>query len=274
MPIINNPAYLAAATVVIASSVLMTSSAAATTILAAHRAVYDVKLKEASDRSGIDGMNGRIVYEFRGSACDGYTTNFRFVTRLSARGEVNLTDQRTSTFEDGAGENFRFVTKTFVNENEDKNIEGSATSQDGSVMVDLKLPEPLELDLNAALFPTKHVIDLIERARAGETFYEEQIFDGSDGADRILTTTVVIGPQKSDPTKDAGEDTLAGQPYRNISVAYFDEVNDPEGLPEYSIAFKLHENGISRDLEMDYGDFVLTGKMTDLELFEPENCEG
>ena len=274
MPIISNPAYIVATTVVLASSVLMTSSAAATTILAAHRAVYDVKLKEASDRSGIDGMNGRIVYEFRGSACDGYTTNFRFVTRLSARGEVNLTDQRTSTFEDGAGENFRFVTKTYVNENEDKNVEGSATSQDGSVIVDLKQPEPLELDLNAALFPTKHVIDLIDRARAGETFYEQQIFDGSDGADRVLTTTVVIGPQKNDSTKDAAEETLKDEPYRNISVAYFDEVNDPEGLPEYSIAFKLHENGISRDLEMDYGDFVLTGRMTDLELFEPESCEG
>lgn len=274
MPIVSKSAIIAATTVLLASTNFVTSTAAASAILAAHRAVYDVKLKEASDRSGIDGMNGRIVYEFRGSACDGYTTNFRFVTRLSARGEVNLTDQRTSTFEDGEGENFRFVTKTYVNENEDKNIAGSATSKGDSVIVDLKQPEPLELDLNSALFPTNHVLDLIDRAQAGETFYEEQIFDGSDGADRILTTTVVIGPQKSEPTDDAGEETLKDEPYRKISVAYFDEVNDPEGLPEYSIAFKLHDNGISRDLEMDYGDFVLTGKMTNLELFEPESCDG
>lgn len=256
----------------LAGSTLLLNSASAASFLAAHRAVYDVKLKEASDRSGIDGMNGRIVYEFRGSSCDGYTTNFRFVTRLSARGEINLTDQRTSTFEDGAGENFRFVTKTYVNENEDKNIEGSATSLEDGVIVDLKQPEKLELDLNAALFPTKHVIDLLDRARAGETFYEQQIFDGSDGGDRVMTTTVVIGPEKSEPAKDAGDEALKDEPYRNVSIAYFDEVNDPEGLPEYSIAFKLHENGISRDLEMDYGDFVLTGKMTDLELFEPESC--
>lgn len=273
MSLISKPAFVAATTVLLASSIFVTS-ASANTLLAAHRAVYDVKLKEASDRSGIDGMSGRIVYEFRGTACDGYTTKFRFVTRLSARGEVNMTDQRTSTFEDGSGENFRFVTKTYVNENEDKNIEGSATSQDGSVIVDLKRPEPLELDLNSALFPTKHVLDLIDRAQAGETFYEEQIFDGSDGGDRVLTTTVVIGPQKSEPTEDAADETLEGELYRNISVAYFDEVNDPEGLPEYSIAFKLHDNGISRDLEMDYGDFVLTGEMTSLELFEPESCDG
>ena len=272
MPLICKSTLTAVTTVLLASTVFATNFASAASILAAHRAVYDVKLKEASDRSGIDGMNGRIVYEFRGSSCDGYTTNFRFVTRLSARGEVNLTDQRTSTFEDAAGENFRFVTKTYVNENEDKSIEGSATVQDGAVIVDLKQPEPLELDLNPAMFPTTHVLDMLDRARAGETFYEQQIFDGSDGADRVLTTTVVIGPQKDDPTRDAGEEALKDEPYRNISVAYFDEVNDPEGLPEYSIAFKLHENGISRDLEMDYGDFVLTGEMTDLELFEPESC--
>ena len=111
-------------TLLLAGSTFVTESTAAA-LLAPHRAVYDVELKEASDRSGIDGMNGRIVYEFRGSACDGYTTNFRFVTQLTARGEVSLTDQRTTTFEDGEGENFRFVTKTFVNQNQDKKIEGT-----------------------------------------------------------------------------------------------------------------------------------------------------
>ncbi len=260
-------------TLMLAGSTFVTQSMAAS-LLAPHRAVYDVELKEASDRSGIDGMSGRIVYEFRGSACDGYTTNFRFVTQLSARGEVSLTDQRTTTFEDGTGENFRFVTKTFVNQNEDKKIEGSARLDDDSVIVDLKEPESLELDLQSAMFPTEHVIDMINRARAGETFYQQPIFDGSDGGDRVMTTTVVIGPQKQEPTEDAAEETLKGESYRKFSVAYFDEINDPEGLPEYSIAFKMHDNGIARDLEMNYGDFTLIGKVSNLEIFDAEPCEG
>ena len=41
-------------------------------------------------------------------------------------------------------------------------------------------------------------------------------------------------------------------------------------MPEYRISFKLHENGLTRDLEMDYGDFVMSGKLVDLAVFEPE----
>jgi hypothetical protein len=33
-----------------------------------------------------------------------------------------------------------------------------------------------------------------------------------------------------------------------------------KSLPEYQIAFKLYENGVTRDLLMDYGDFSLTAR--------------
>ena len=54
------------------------TSAAIATGLVAHRAVYDLELKDASERSGISGMSGRMVYEFDGNYCTGFTTNFRF----------------------------------------------------------------------------------------------------------------------------------------------------------------------------------------------------
>ncbi|MDZ7823366.1 MAG: cell envelope integrity EipB family protein [Ahrensia sp.] len=258
----------------VSSILIFTGAAQAAVMLAPHRAVYEVKLKEASDRSGITGMNGRIVYEFRGSACEGYTTDFRFVTRLFARGESNVTDQRTSTFEDGAGEMFRFVTKTYVGEAEDKNIEGIATPDEDGTFVELKKPDAVNLELGKALFPTQHIIDMIERAQNNERFYEEKIFDGSDGGDRVLATTVVIGPQKNEPSSD---DKIIGalkdDPYRSVSVSYFDEDENTDGLPEYTIAFKMHDNGISRALDMDYGDFSLQGEITSLELFEQEPCK-
>ena len=31
-------------------------------------------------------------------------------------------------------------------------------------------------------------------------------------------------------------------------------------MPEYRISFKLYENGLTRDLQMDYGDFVIRGQ--------------
>ena len=74
--------------------------------LHAHRAVYDLTLDKASDRSGITGITGRMVYEFNGSACEGYTVKFRFVTQIDTSDTTRLTDQQTTTFEDAEGKTF------------------------------------------------------------------------------------------------------------------------------------------------------------------------
>lgn len=244
--------------------------------LSPHRAVYAVELEDATERSGITGMRGRIVYEFRGSACDGYTTNFRFVTQVAARGGARVTDQQTTTFEEADGSAFRFVTRTFIDQRPDRTIEGTAEQADDATVVTLTEPEADELRLDPATFPTAHMIDLIERATAGERFYEKKLFDGSDDADTVMTTTVIIGPSKADEADDPDAiGAVADAPFRNVSVAYFDESeqSEGEGLPEYRIAFKMHDNGITRSLKMDYGDFSLSGTMEELELFELEDCQ-
>ena len=62
------------------SAVFASLPASAAQLLAPHRAVYDLALDKASDRSGITDITGRMVYEFNGSACEGYTVTFRFMT--------------------------------------------------------------------------------------------------------------------------------------------------------------------------------------------------
>ncbi|TIL81673.1 MAG: DUF1849 family protein, partial [Mesorhizobium sp.] len=57
--------------------------------------------------------------------------------------------------------------------------------------------------------------------------------------------------------------------YWPVDIAYFDDTDKSgEEVPEYRISFKLHENGITRDLVMDYGDFSMTGKLVNLSLFD------
>ena len=249
--------------------------ASAAQTLAPHRAVYDVAMKEASDRSGITSTAGRIVYEFRGSPCDGYTTNYRFVSRIRSASGDRLTDQQTTTFEDGTGETFRFVTKSFVDERLDHELSGSAVHRDDATIITLKKPEEAEFTLGPALFPTAHILDLLQRANAGETFYETGIYDGTDDGDRVMTTTVVLGPPATGSEgdgKNAGP--LKGDSFRNVSIAYFDPESQAGGetLPEYQIAFKLYDNGVTRDLVMDYGDLVLTGALTRLDLLPQDSC--
>ncbi|MBM7323091.1 DUF1849 family protein, partial [Agrobacterium sp. S2] len=58
-----------------------------------------------------------------------------------------------------------------------------------------------------------------------------------------------------------------------VTIAYYNDKTGTDALPIYRMSFKLYENGITRDLTMDYGDFVLTGKLAKLDILKPETCE-
>lgn len=244
--------------------------------LVSHRAVYDLELKDASDRSGIEGMSGRMVYEFTGSACEGYKTDFRFVTQINTGDAVRLTDQQTTTFEDAASKKFTFETKSFTDEKLDKEVTGSAADEDGAVTIDLTKPDARKVDLAASEFPTEHLYQVIENARQGKRIFESRVFDGSDDGDQSLITSTLVGKSQT-PVADDSDAGKAGDfakaPFWPVTIAYYNDKSGTDALPIYRMSFKLYDNGITRDLTMDYGDFVLTGKLSKLDILQPESCE-
>ena len=55
-----------------------------------------------------------------------------------------------------------------------------------------------------------------------------------------------------------------------MTIAYFNDGAAGDPTPVYNMSFKLYENGITRDLTMDYGDFALAGKLVQLEVLKSE----
>lgn len=241
--------------------------------LVAHRAVYDIDLLKSSDRSGIRAMNGRIVYEITGSVCEGFAVSFRFVTRINTGRKSFVTDQRTTTFEDGAGKNLRFLTKSYVNDQFEKEVRGNAKRTDSGVDVSISKPESKNLQLGNAIFTTEHLARIIEKAKIGETFFTADVFDGSDSADELMATTAVIGKKSVD--KPAGFDILDGKPSWPVSISYFSLKNEQRGenLPVYRVAFDLYENGISSNLKLYYKDYSLKGALRSVKLLPTTKCE-
>jgi hypothetical protein len=264
----------AAALVAGSTSAALASSAPG---LAPHRAVYDLQLKDASERSGIAGMYGRMVYEFNGSPCEGYTVSFRFVTQVDTGEETRLTDQQTTTYEDLKSGSFRFLTRSFTDEKLDKEVRGLAHESKAGVSVDLSAPEKRQVELAESRFPTEHMMEVIERAKKGDRFFESRIFDGSDSGDKTLITTTVVGRQEMPAAGDPDADragSFSAQAFWPVSIAYYDDVSGGgDALPVYRMSFKLYENGITRDLTMDYGEFVISGKLAKLEMFKQEECK-
>ena len=67
--------------------------------------------------NAINGARGRILYNFSGSACEGYTSEFRQVSELdSGEGKVTLSDLRSTSWEDAAGKSYRFKIDARMND--------------------------------------------------------------------------------------------------------------------------------------------------------------
>lgn len=252
-----------------------------------HRAVYDLELGQASERSGIEAIYGRMVYEFTGAACKGFTTRFRFATRIGTGGEVRLSDQRLTSFEDPRAGTFRFENRAFTDETLDKEVQGTATRGPGGLAVELTGGNARTLDLPESVFPTAHMQEVIDAALSGLKMFDARVFDGSEDADKSLLVTTIIGKPETGPEtepetgadgnaadSDAGAaGALAAKPWWPVTASYFNENPNGDAEPIYRLSFKLYDNGVSRDLVMDYGDFSLTGKLRQLELLPQESCE-
>jgi hypothetical protein len=85
--------------------------------LAPHRAVYDLSLAESGGTGSVASVSGRMVMEFTGSRCSGYTTKLRFVTQTEdSDGQHQVTDSRASTFEAGDGRRLDFTNETYTDD--------------------------------------------------------------------------------------------------------------------------------------------------------------
>ncbi len=248
--------------------------------LAPHRAIYDLKLISSRGRRAIESVKGRIVYDFSGNDCEGYALGFRQVTELdSGEGKVVISDLRSTTWEDGAAKSFRFNFQNFLDRKMVDSADGRAQRVDGSVKVVLTKPADKTFEIGNVAFPTEHMRRIIQAAKAGEQLLETAVYDGSENGEKVFQTLSVIGSKivSSERAPDdaaAGNDSLAKMARWPVTISYFDKSKGAEGeqTPVYSISFEVYENGISRALKLDYGDFVVSGAMNQLEIGPTKDC--
>jgi hypothetical protein len=248
--------------------------------LASHRAVYDLKLAQSRGKRPMSAVNGRILYDFTGSPCEGYALQFRQVSQLdSGEGKVTLSDLRATTWEEGEAKRLRFHSENFLDQRLRDAVDGQADRLASGIGIKLSKPASKTLEHSVeVVFPTEHVRRVIAAAREGKTVYEAVVYDGSDSGDKLYDTMALIGkaiaPQERAATDaTASQQALASLTRWPITISYFDRGKaGGEQTPVYAITFELYENGVSRALLLDYGDFVLSGEMTQLEMKETKPC--
>jgi len=260
------------------------ADAAANVPFLAHQAVYDLSLLKSRGSSAIDRARGRILYNFSGSACEGYTSEFRQVSELdNGEGKTILSDLRSTSWEDADGKSYRFKIDTRMNSGEPTDVDGVAERVGDHVTVKLKRPTVKTLTLDGStVFPTEQIRRIIAAAREGKSLLELSVYDGSDTGAKVYNTLTVIGKAidggqaSGSPDPATSSDKMKSLTRWPVTVSYFDrdaKANSGEQTPVYAMSFELFENGVSRKLVLDYNDFVIAGAMEKLEVKSTKPCK-
>ena len=89
------------------------ATAAASGVFLPHQAVYELSLVKSRGSNTINSAHGRILYNFSGSSCEGYTSEFRQVSQIdSGEDKATISDLRSTSWEDGEGNSYRFKIDT------------------------------------------------------------------------------------------------------------------------------------------------------------------
>ncbi len=250
--------------------------------LAPHRAVYDLTLAGTGAGSNVSDIRGKLLYDFQGSACQGYTLNTRLITEVFDRdSKPSTSDIHSESWEDAEGNHFRFATSQSADGKLGESTKGAAyrlPHHPDTVIVRLEKPRRGAVTLTGnILFPTQHSLSLLKTALAGQTRLQADIYDGSEKGTKVYETTSVIGAplelsanSQLPVVKNSG--LLDAIPSWPVVVSYYEQGPKKDGLPTYEISFRMYANGVSRKLKLDYGTFSLDGELSSIDFLEAKPC--
>ncbi len=240
---------------------LLTIAPAQAVELAAHRALYELSL--ASARGDVTGATGTMSYDV-GDACEGWTAHQQLAMTVTNRDgqDIDMLSDYT-TYESKDGTTLRFRSRQSTDSAVTAEVNGNATQSASGGEIRYIQPKPETKPLpKGTLFPMAHTEAVIAAAIAGKKFVELPLFDGTgpDGAqDSTIAVTSWNGPQASKWTD------LAPLGSGRVHVAFFERGASAQ-QPEYEVSMRYWENGVADELVMDFGDFVMRGKLKALTL--------
>jgi hypothetical protein len=232
--------------------------------LASHRAAYRLNLADGG-AGNVTTVRGGLVMEWRRS-CDGWTSNQRLAFQAGqADGSDFSYDVRFSSWESTSNDRLRFSVRSFDDGKPFEEFRGSAVlpgNGDGEAVFTIPEGETVALPAGT-LFPTQHIKALIAAAERGENFLSVPVFDGS-GLDALSNVSAVV---------TRGWPSEKGKPQAwTMNLAYHD-LSDRSEEPEFQLTFKLRADGVTDDITLDYGQFVLHGTLDQLDTLPSPVCE-
>jgi hypothetical protein len=241
-----------------------------------HRALYSMSLGTVKQNSGVVAARGSMVFEW-GETCDGWTVEQRYKLRMhyAEDSEVEIASSFL-TWESKDGLRYRFYQKKLKNGATDGETRGEARL-DGigkSGKAEFSKPAAGTIDLApGVIFPIAHTLLLIERAEAGEQFVARPVFDGTSEENAATVSAVIGGSLNADAgaAEEPIKNTLLARRSWRMRLAFFAAASGAD-KPDYELGMRLLDNGVSRDMVLDYGEFAIRAKLDEIEALPKPNC--
>ena len=261
-----------AASAAVLCALLAMAPLAAAAEITPHRAIYSMNLGSSREGSGIVDAHGTMAYEW-GASCDGWTVQQRYQLKMHYGGTPDATIKSNFiTWESRDGLRYRFNQKQTRNGEVEQDIRGSAQLDGpgkGGVAL-FEKPQPQEMKLPpGVLFPSAHTILLIDKARQGQTFLLRQVFDGAT-TDNAVQVSAVIG-QKLVADAAAKANALLERPGWAVRLAFFPADMKIE-KPDYELGMQLLDNGVSKSMVIDYGEYEIRAHLDEIEALPQPSC--
>ncbi len=232
--------------------------------LAAHRAHYALQLEQG--RGEMIAGTGSMDYEVT-DACDAWAVRQRLQMQLTARdGTQTETTSDYTTLESKDGHTLRFRLRQTTDGETSAEVAGTASLSAEGGEVKYVQPEASTTALPAGtLFPMAHTAAILAAAQAGKKFIAVPLFDGT-GTDGAQNSTVAIAGWGASPA--SASPALAALPSGRVRIAFFNRADSGQEA-DYEVGMRYYANGVSEDLSMDFGEFVMAAKLKELKLAKP-----
>ena len=238
--------------------------------IAAHHALYKLSLRSTTDQ-GVLSASGSMSFDVQ-DVCTGLTTAQHLLINMTDRDGRDVTMVSDyATFETKDGTRLDFHTRQMTDHTVTEALDGSAVldHSGGRGHADFTSPEHHRVALPAGtLLPNAHTQAILQAGHAGKRFLSVPLFDGTGAAGAQDTFVTLEGWQKPHSEQWSA---LNGMPSGRVHIAFFDRDQTSE-IPDYEIGMRYFDNGVSDDLAMNFGDFVMAGKLAQFELRTPPRC--
>ena len=238
--------------------------------LLSHKATYNLTLERKNMNSLLEGGVGKSTFLFQ-KTCSGWSLKENFMITY------NLANKKSAksfsvfkTFED-------FKSKRFSFDHYDKSELSGEINYSGFVKKKDKNLSGKLIDKNiknisydgSILLPTEHLIKLINFAKEEKKFFNSDVFFGSNKNNLIKRVTAFIGRKKLSSEKSKYK--FLKKNVWPINLAFYN-FKQKKAIPETEISLEIDEEGVVHFYNVDYGDYIMIGKLDKIEVLEKKDC--